>query len=87
MLILFPRRRPMKSARFQFRLRTLMAVVVLAALGSVCLAENRLVSEWQAKLMSGDTHVTVDIDDDGRADMVWMELANGRWEKMELPRK
>lgn len=77
----------MKSAKFQFRLRTLMVVVVLPALGSVCLAENRLVSEWQAKLIKGDAYVTVDIDDDGRADMVWMELANGRWEKMELPRK
>ena len=77
----------MKSAKFQFRLRMLMIVVVLASLGSMCLAENRRVSEWQMRVMSGVAHVSVDLDGDDQADMMWMELANGRWQKMDLPRK
>jgi hypothetical protein len=72
----------MKSTKFQFRLRTLMAVVVLASLVSVCLAENRLVSEWQMRVMRGDAHVTVGTDGDDQADMMWVQLANGKWEKM-----
>jgi hypothetical protein len=77
----------MKLSKFQFRLRTLMALVLLAAAGSLWAAEVRQVSEWQKAVIRGDAHVSDDTDGDGKVDTVWMRLANGRWEKLDLPRK
>jgi hypothetical protein len=74
----------MRHIKFQFRLRTLMIVVLLAALVSVYEVEREYVAAWQKATMTIEVQFEVDNDSDGRADEVWTEYGDKRWEKVNV---